>query len=222
MSTSESTALAAQHSLAEYKQLINGALAKAVPYQKEAGRYVMAMIGEHFTTASGYIDTDATKRWIAKNVVTLQTEGAPTWSTLKNWVRFAGGEFKQRGEQLLLLQVDREDPTRGAPQTIEEFRQSVEPGRRANRENRPLGTAREVSAEWARSVKPAVDAIDVDRLAKVRQDAEQEERLVRSMGMKLIDLGYQILAKKLHPDKGGSSAAMVRLNEVRRRLKAAL
>jgi len=31
----------------------------------------------------------------------------------------------------------------------------------------------------------------------------------------MIDLGYKALAKELHPDKGGSSEVMARLNRVR-------
>ena len=35
----------------------------------------------------------------------------------------------------------------------------------------------------------------------------------------VIDIGFKILVKELHPDKGGSSDAMSRLNRLRDRLK---
>lgn len=38
----------------------------------------------------------------------------------------------------------------------------------------------------------------------------------------IISAGYRQLAKKMHPDKGGTAAGMVRLNAARDRLKAML
>ena len=65
--------------------------------------------------------------------------------------------------------------------------------------------------------------VDVDRLARERQNKEKELRLMRELARQLIDIGYKVLATKLHPDKlGGSPEAMRRLNEVRRRLRAAI
>jgi hypothetical protein len=62
-------------------------------------------------------------------------------------------------------------------------------------------------------------AVDCEAL---RQEALQgvEERarerdLRRKLMLKLIDRGYKVLAAELHPDKGGSTEAMTRLNEVR-------
>ena len=77
--------------------------------------------------------------------------------------------------------------------------------------------------------KPAAWRVDVD---KARDDAikmateasrsRQEERdAERKMALRLVDIGYKILAKELHPDKrGGSRDAMARLNRVRERLKS--
>jgi hypothetical protein len=41
----------------------------------------------------------------------------------------------------------------------------------------------------------------------------------RKLALRLIDIGFKILDKELHPDKGGSRNAMARLNRVRDRLK---
>ena len=40
------------------------------------------------------------------------------------------------------------------------------------------------------------------------------------LGRRLIDIGYRVLAKELHPDKGGSKDAMSRLGRVRDRLRS--
>lgn len=49
----------------------------------------------------------------------------------------------------------------------------------------------------------------------------KEQKLERELALQLIDIGYKVLATKLHPDKGGSADAMKRLNRVRARLKEA-
>ena len=49
-----------------------------------------------------------------------------------------------------------------------------------------------------------------------RQEREAEAKL----GLRLIDIGYRVLAKELHPDKGGSREAMHRLGRVRDRLRS--
>jgi hypothetical protein len=54
--------------------------------------------------------------------------------------------------------------------------------------------------------------------------AEQlkELRAVNELARKVIDIGYRVLAKEAHPDKGGSTETMRRLNAVRRRLRASV
>jgi hypothetical protein len=42
---------------------------------------------------------------------------------------------------------------------------------------------------------------------------------VVTLAREMIDAGYRAVAKKLHPDIGGSTDAMARSNEIRRRLK---
>jgi hypothetical protein len=68
-----------------------------------------------------------------------------------------------------------------------------------------------------------------DNIERARRDAEriredtlsraQEREAEQKLAMRLIDIGYKILVKELHPDKGGSRDAMSRLNRVRDRLK---
>jgi hypothetical protein len=60
------------------------------------------------------------------------------------------------------------------------------------------------------------------RLEAFVQDAAEhagERDLRRKLLLKLIDRGYKSLAAELHPDKGGSTEAMTRLNEVRDAVK---
>jgi hypothetical protein len=75
---------------------------------------------------------------------------------------------------------------------------------------------------WHKSVSDSVKPMDMKRLVQERETRENEARLVRELGMKLIDIGYKVLATQLHPDKGGSNEAMTRLGKVRGILRSAL
>ena len=86
------------------------------------------------------------------------------------------------------------------------------------------GRNRPTSGHVRRDYQP-----DIDRIAaRAREAAEAEarrsnERVSRAQErkaqmkllLKLIDIGYKVLAKELHPDKGGSTDAMTRLQTVR-------
>jgi hypothetical protein len=74
---------------------------------------------------------------------------------------------------------------------------------------------------WHEPVKQIVGRLDTETLNLKREDLKrQEERdAQRALGLQLIDIGYKVLARELHPDKGGSREAMARLNAVRDRLK---
>ena len=70
-------------------------------------------------------------------------------------------------------------------------------------------------------VKRIIGRVDTETLNLKREDMKrQEEREAqRKLALQLIDIGYKVLARTLHPDKGGSREAMSRLNAVRERLK---
>jgi hypothetical protein len=75
---------------------------------------------------------------------------------------------------------------------------------------------------WHAPIKEAIGRVNIDAL---KQDAlaKQEERaLQRKLALSLIDIGFKALAAKLHPDKGGSREAMIRLNRVRELLQGAV
>lgn len=64
--------------------------------------------------------------------------------------------------------------------------------------------------------------LNVERMRQEAQAKEREQQLQRALGLQLINIGYKVLATKLHPDKGGSREAMTRLNKVRDMLRGAL
>lgn len=77
--------------------------------------------------------------------------------------------------------------------------------------------------KWRTQVKEVVDKVNVTRMAQEKQSKVDESKLMHELAMKLIDIGYRVLAAKLHPDKrGGSKEAMERLNRVRQILKGAI
>jgi hypothetical protein len=51
-------------------------------------------------------------------------------------------------------------------------------------------------AAWHEPVRLAVNKLDVERLAQERQSREREAKLVRALGLQLIDIGYKVLAQK--------------------------
>lgn len=94
---------------------------------------------------------------------------------------------------------------------------------------RPFSSMREAiggrgtgKVSWQQPVQQIASRVNVDALAKERQDREREQQLLRKLSHQLIDIGYKVLAAKLHPDKGGSAEAMARLNKVRNLLKESI
>ena len=78
-------------------------------------------------------------------------------------------------------------------------------------------------APWVHPVRAIVERVNTSGLAQEARAKAAEEKLLRALGLQLIDIGFKVLAAKLHPDKpDGSSEAMSRLNQVRRILQGAL
>jgi hypothetical protein len=77
---------------------------------------------------------------------------------------------------------------------------------------------------WHEPVRDSVNRIDtrIEQLTQERQNKQKEAKLLHDLGVELINIGYKVLATKLHPDKGGSREAMARLNRVRDILRAAI
>jgi hypothetical protein len=70
-----------------------------------------------------------------------------------------------------------------------------------------------------RAYKSVLRELETDEYAQERQRRKDEVQLHREIALQLIDVGWKALATRLHPDRGGSKEAMVRLNRVRKELK---
>lgn len=75
---------------------------------------------------------------------------------------------------------------------------------------------------WHNPVQEALKQANLDRLHRERMAKEQELRIVHQLAGQIIDIGYKVLAAKLHPDKGGSEEAMQRLNRAKNLLKKSI
>ena len=85
----------------------------------------------------------------------------------------------------------------------------------------PRATA--IRRDWAAPVDLVAQRAheEARRLALAESLTRQQEREAeRKLALRLVDIGFRVLAKELHPDKlGGDRDAMARLNRVRDRLK---
>lgn len=70
-----------------------------------------------------------------------------------------------------------------------------------------------------RPFRVVLEELDTDIYTQEKQTRDEEIRLHREMALELVDVGFKALATRLHPDRGGSKDAMVRLNRVRDELK---
>lgn len=75
---------------------------------------------------------------------------------------------------------------------------------------------------WREPVKETIERAkrEAERLREEALTRAQERDAERQLALRLIDIGFKVLSKELHPDKGGSRDAMQRLNRVRDRLKS--
>ena len=84
-------------------------------------------------------------------------------------------------------------------------------------------TSGRVSRDWTAPVDEIAERArnEARRLAAEDNLTRMQERDAEAkLGLRLIDIGYRVLAKELHPDKGGSREAMTRLGRVRDRLRS--
>jgi hypothetical protein len=87
----------------------------------------------------------------------------------------------------------------------------------------PTGPGTRIFRDWTSPVDDIAERArdEARRLAAQEELTRQQERDAEAkLGLRLISIGFKVLARELHPDKGGSREAMARLNRVRDRLKA--
>ena len=163
---------------------------------REAGVEHYTAAGEKLWEANAQVGRGQWSKWLRQNF-NLSQDTAYSYMQLANYVRIelVKNEARAPNQQVPL------------PKTLSEVTDSRHRGHRPR---------------WHQPVQQAVNALNVEQLKKDRQAKEQEEKLQRQLGLKLIDIGYKVLASKLHPDRGGSAIAMARLNTVRGILKGAL
>lgn len=75
------------------------------------------------------------------------------------------------------------------------------------------------NSEQRKAFQRVLRDVLADNFVQERQTRDAEIQLHRDLAEELVDLGYRALATKLHPDRGGTKDAMVRLNRVRDELK---
>ena len=77
--------------------------------------------------------------------------------------------------------------------------------------------------EWTAPIDAVAEKARNDARRLALEDSltrQQEREAERKLALRLIDIGFKVLARELHPDKiGGDREAMARLNRVRDRLK---
>jgi hypothetical protein len=74
---------------------------------------------------------------------------------------------------------------------------------------------------WREDVKESITRAkrEAEHARAENLTRQQEHEADQKLALRLIEIGFKVLAKELHPDRGGSRDAMTRLNRVRDRLK---
>lgn len=72
---------------------------------------------------------------------------------------------------------------------------------------------------WRETIDAATSRHNIEAMRQDQLAQDKERALQKKMALQIIQIGYKVLASKLHPDKGGTREAMARLNTVRNRLK---
>jgi hypothetical protein len=130
----------------------------------------------------------------------------------QSWVeRNFNISYRQASNYMRLAQAHPSTGSALPVETLSEFIRHTNPN--YNRPTPPL--------DWYGPVNKIVDRVDTETLNLKREELKrvEEHDAQRTLALQLIDIGYKVLARTLHPDKGGSRDAMTRLNAVRDRLK---
>jgi hypothetical protein len=96
-------------------------------------------------------------------------------------------------------------------------RKAARPGRTGTAV--PDETWRKMLEGWHVNPELLIETLNIQRAERKRYEERDAQR---TLALQLIDIGYKVLARELHPDKGGSREAMARLNAVRHHLNEAV
>lgn len=158
------------------------------------------LAGEALWEAKAQVEPGQWGKWLAKNFE-LSKSTAYDYMQLANYME---------------IQLASDSGLAGNPQVVEPKSLSS-----VTRPNRPANHPS--SSAWYKPVQEAANRVNVPQMKREAENKQKEKELERKLGLQLIDIGYRVLAAKLHPDhRGGSAIAMARLNRVRAILKGAL
>ncbi len=128
-----------------------------------------------------------------------------SYSTCQSWIR-------AYNEQVAQIEDARKKRKRGSTLPLSNSLREMKGTSQAGK-YRPF-------REYQKEVDKAAETARKQQL-KAADDRATEQKRKQELARKLIDIGFRVLAKELHPDKmGGNKDAMSRLNEVRKRLMA--
>lgn len=127
-----------------------------------------------------------------------------------DWIRKNLPAMTTRSAQEWMRMAEAQNRTGVRFSGVQHFRRTTQPGYKTNR----TGTA-----NWRVPVQEHMNKLKVDEFTHDERDRQKEQALIVKLALEIISIGYKVLATKMHPDKGGSSEAMQRLNDARDLLK---
>lgn len=166
---------------------------------------------------------DAARQPYFEVVGDLLAEARPQFDTAAEFLSWTWREFRFKQTQsynYLSLGKKRETYITRAkePPSYESLRHYQ---RATGRSTEPTSGRSYRAPEWKEPVDNLAERArrEQERLQEEEMTRRQEREAERALALKLIDIGFKVLAKELHPDKGGSREAMARLSRVRDRLR---
>ena len=125
------------------------------------------------------------------------------------------------GRSQTMLYMSYADTTSGLSAATPKFESLKDFRRRVLGHDVPTSGGGLRQPDWREGVKENIERAkhEAKRLHDETLSRQQEREAEKKLALRLIDIGFKILSKELHPDKGGSRDTMARLNRVRARLK---
>jgi hypothetical protein len=138
------------------------------------------------------------------------------FETLSEFYAWATNKFKKSQTQIMTWTAHAGDGGRKPFKSLTETKYT-------KKEHGGMGWTRPASRSWVAPVDDVAERARREAIRLAQEDAltrAQEREAERKLALRLIDIGYKVLAKELHPDKlRGDRDAMQRLNRVRDKLR---
>jgi hypothetical protein len=172
-------------------------------------KILVPLIQEDLKNASEASERAAKPYHRAAGEKLLEAKSQLSHGEFRPWCR---RNFKVGDRQIsYYMQLAKQNGSTEPFSTVSEMRRATEPSYGPRPQYQP----------WHGPVNKIVNRVDTETLNLRREELKRadEREAQRVLALQLIDIGYKVLARKLHPDRGGSRDAMARLNAVRDRLK---